>query len=152
MAATRSGPKHKKPATKKTVTYQSKDLSLPKKLLPKKSAAKITPLKTGQAGQRTYRGQATLGEKKVRSSPTFQKVIVDGQSYVLVPEHEHGTADTEKADALIERLREIRNDLFDDGNRAFNLAGRQIGIAIALLREGGVEEEGNNECNECGGS
>lgn len=135
----------KKPTTKKAAP-KDKIVKLPQEPAKKKLAAKSLPLKkNSQEGQRTYRGQATLGGSKVRSSPTFQKLVVDGQKYVLVPEHEHGAANTEKADALVGRLREIRNELFEEGNCTFSLAGRQIGIAIALLRETGAGEQGETD-------
>lgn len=82
---------------------------------------------------------------------------MDGQSYVLVPEHEHSSppADKEKVDAMCEKLRGVRNELFEDGGLGFNLVGKQLGIAIDLLKEGlaggdeeGDEEEGGNEEKE----
>lgn len=69
----------------------------------------------------------------------------------MVPDSEHDTVNAEKANSLIKRLRGIRNELFDDENRTFKFAGRQIGIAIALLIEGDEGDWNGFEDEMCSG-
>lgn len=141
-----------KPATKTTPIKKSpsKIVKLPKetKKVPSITKKEILPLKPSST---TYRGSATLGTKKVHSSPTFQHLLVNGKSYVLVPAAESSQdslAETAKADGIIAKLREIRNELFGlgSGSGKFNLAGRQVGIAIELLKRG--EDCGGEEGRE----